>query len=368
MTKTVGFVKKMIVVVRLWFEDDPEHLAVLAVGSEAVMEFSRDDHHADRDERRRDGRGWRRPRIGHGHAHDHSHHVHGAGGDTSLKALGVVLVLLVAFMVVQLGGGLIAGSLALVSDAGHMATDSLGVGMALVAMVVARRHGGSRQHTYGLHRLEILAALANAVLLCGIGAFVILESLRRFGSGHSVETSTVLVVGGLGLVVNLVAFAVLRPRAGDSLNMQGAYLEVLADLLGSVGVIISALLIAATRWEWIDPVAALVIGAVVVPRALRLGARAVRVLLEAAPSHLDVATVDAELRRLPGVVDVHDLHVWSLSAHRELVTAHLVVAADAETTQVLDLATRSLEERFGVDHATLQIERTDLNPCRHPGW
>lgn len=285
-----------------------------------------------------------------------------------MRALAIVVLLLVAFMIAQLVGGLVAGSLALISDAGHMATDALGVGLALVAMIVARRRSGSRQHTYGLHRLEILAALANATLLCGIGVYLVVESVTRLGGSEPVDTTTVLIVGSAGLVVNVIAFAVLRPRSQENLNLQGAYLEVLADLLGSVGVIVSAVVMRATHWGWVDPVTALAIGAVVMPRALRLGARAVRVLLEMAPSHLDVDSVDRALREVPGVVDLHDLHVWTLTAHRELVTAHLVVEDGDRSPSALEAATRVLRERFGVDHVTLQVETRDREGCRDADW
>ena len=203
-----------------------------------------------------------------------------------------------------MAAGFAAGSLALLSDAGHMATDALGLGMALAAVTAASRRGRDPQRTFGLYRLEILAALANAVLLVGVGAYVLVEAIRRLGDPPPVASRAVLVVGVLGVAVNLVAFRLLREGARESLNLRGAYLEVLSDALGSVGVIVSGVVLLATGWSWLDPLIGAAIGCFILPRAVRLGREAIRILVQAAPPHVDVAAVESDLAASPA---------WSMS-------------------------------------------------------
>jgi cobalt-zinc-cadmium efflux system protein len=305
----------------------------------------------------------------HGHRHSHDH---GAGlaraGERHRRPLAYAFVLIVTFLVVQVVAGFAAGSLALLSDAGHMATDALGLGMALAAVTAASRRGRDPQRTFGLYRLEILAALANAVLLVGVGAYVLVEAVRRLGDPPPVASRAVLVVGVLGLAVNLVAFLLLREGARESLNLRGAYLEVLSDALGSVGVIISGVVLLATGWAWLDPLIGAAIGCFILPRAVRLGREAIRILVQAAPPHVDVAAVESDLAALAGVVDVHDLHVWTLTSEMEVASAHLVIRAGTDNHGVLDQARVLLMERYHLAHATLQVEPDDHTGCDEVTW
>jgi len=295
---------------------------------------------------------------------DHAH-THGSirAGERHKGRLAAAFVLLAAFMVVEVVGGLVSGSLALLSDAGHMLTDVLGLGMALAAIQLATR-GSDRSHqTFGLYRLEILAALANAVLLLGVAMYVVIEAIGRFDDPPEVRSGLLLVVAGLGLMANLVAFALLREGAKESLNLEGAYLEVLSDTVGSVAVIAGGVLIEATGWGWVDPAVGVAIGVWILPRTWRLGAQAVRILVQAAPPGFDLTALQADLGAVAGVVDVHDLHVWTLTSEMDVASAHLMVAVGTDAHGVLDQARLVLRERYRIDHATLQIEPDDHEGC-----
>ena len=305
--------------------------------------------------------------MGSGHDH-HGHLGSGRAGARHAGRLRLALALIVGFLAVQVVTALATGSLALLSDAGHMATDALGMGMALAAISLADRSGQGRQRTFGLYRLEILAALANAALLVGVGVYVLVEAVLRLDDPPDIAATPVLVVGVLGLAVNVVAFMLLRSGASESLNVEGAYLEVVADLLGSVGVVAAAVLWSVTGWAWIDAVVGAAIGLFVLPRAFRLGRRALRVLTQVAPEHIDVETVESDLAAIPGVVDVHDLHVWTLTSEMEVVTAHLMVSEGADHHGVLDRARELLAERHGLAHATLQIEPDNHEGCDRVDW
>lgn len=308
-------------------------------------------------------------------AHDRSHahsHSHGAAalraGARHVRPLMVSLVLIVAFLVIQVVTGVVTGSLALLSDAGHMATDALGLGMALAAIQAASASRAHPQRTFGLYRLEILAALANAVLLFGVAGYVLVEAVRRLGGSAEVASVPVLIVGVLGLAVNVVAFLLLRAGSKESLNVHGAYLEVLSDMVGSVGVIVAAIVWGVTGWVWVDPVIGAAIGLFILPRAWSLGREAVRVLVQAAPTRLDLAALHSELGALGGVVDVHDLHVWTLTSDMEVATAHLVVSTGTDAHGVLDQARALLADRHGITHATLQVEPDNHDGCSELSW
>jgi cobalt-zinc-cadmium efflux system protein len=312
-----------------------------------------------------------------GRHHDHHGHHHGtAGARAGARYAGSLrwsLVLVVAFLGVQVVVGVVSGSLALLSDAGHMATDALALGMALAAIAAADRSASGRpgvgaHRTFGLYRLEILAALANAVLLIGVAGYVLVEAVRRLGDPPAVSSWPVLLVGLLGLGVNAVAFLLLRRGAAESLNVRGAYLEVVADALGSLGVVVAALVMGVTGWGWVDPVVASGIGVFILPRAWRLGRDALRVLVQAAPSGLDVDALRGALEGLAGVADVHDLHVWTLTSDMDVLTAHLVLADGATSQEVLDAARRLVAEQFSLAHATLQVESAATHACTEITW
>lgn len=296
-------------------------------------------------------------------------HTHGIrAGRRHLRPLTVAFVLVVVFMAVEFVAGLLTGSLALVSDAGHMATDALGLGMALAAIRVATRTATTGGRTFGLYRLEILAATANALLLFGVAGFVVYEAIGRFREPAEVLAGPMLVVAVLGLAVNLIGWRLLRPGAEESINVRGAYLEVVADLLGSVGAIAAALILLLTGWPYADPLFAVLIGVLIAPRAWRLGRQAVRILLQAAPPDLDVDRLRDDLVRIPEVVDVHDLHVWTLTSEMDVVTVHLMTSAEADPHAVLDLARDLLRDRYGVAHATLQVEPDTYEGCSEVAW
>ncbi|TDB70900.1 cation diffusion facilitator family transporter [Micromonospora sp. KC723] len=290
-----------------------------------------------------------------GAGHDH----HGAVANAAQRHRGrlwAAFILLAVFMLVEGVTALATGSLALLSDAGHMFTDVLGIGMALAAIAATRRGERDPQRTFGLYRLEVLAALGNALLLSGVAVYVLIEAVRRFGDPPEVRTGPMLAVAVLGLLANVVAFALLREGAQESINLRGAYLEVLGDLLGSLGVIGAALLITVSGWWWADPAVAVAIGLFILPRTWRLGRAAVRILVQAAPEHLQVTAVHDRLTAVPGVAEVHDLHVWTLTSGMEVASAHLIMCPDAEVGAVLAAARSALHEDFHIDHATLQIE------------
>ncbi len=275
------------------------------------------------------------------------------------------------FFLIELVGGLLANSLALLSDAGHMLTDVIGIGMALAAIQAASTHRPDRQRSFGLYRLEILAALANAGLLTALAGYVIYESIRRLSAPPEVSGVPMLIIGVLGLLVNLVAFWLLRGGKDASLNIQGAYLEVLADLMASVGVVIAAAILQLTGFARIDPIFAIAIGLFILPRALRLGGKAVRVLLQAAPAEVDVTGLATELARVEGVADVHDLHVWTLTSGMEVASVHVRLQPRADGHRTLDRTRQLLRDTYGIEHATVQVEpdeHADCDDCAKMRW
>lgn len=305
-----------------------------------------------------------------GHDQGGHEHTHGSirAGERHKGRLAVAFAVLAAFMVLEVVGGVLTGSLALLSDAGHMLTDVLGLGMALAAIQLASRGSRRTSHTFGLYRLEILAALANTVLLLGVAVYVLVEAIGRFQDPVEIDAIPVLVVAAAGLAANLVAYALLREGAKESLNVEGAYLEVLSDTIGSVGVIVGVVVMEITGWRWVDPAVGIAIGLWIVPRTLRLGGRALRILVQAAPPSLDLDRVATDLAGVPGVVDVHDLHVWTLTSEMEVASAHLMVRAGTDAHSVLDQARDVLRAGYGIDHATLQVEPDDHLGCHDVTW
>ncbi|MET0422563.1 MAG: cation diffusion facilitator family transporter [Actinoplanes sp.] len=277
--------------------------------------------------------------------------------------------MLAGFMLVEAAAALLTGSLALLSDAGHMFTDVLGIAMALAAITAAGRAATDSQRTFGLYRLEVLAALANAVLLTGVAGFVLVEAVRRFSDPPEVPAGSMLIVATGGLIINVIAFALLRSGAKESINVRGAYLEVVGDLLGSVGVIVAAAVIGLTGWSYADPIVAVIVALMILPRTFALGRSAVRILVQAAPKHLDITEVRARLAAVPGVCDVHDLHVWTLTSGMDVASAHLSLEPAAELGAVLTCAREALHEDFAIDHATLQVEPVNAGgACTPAGW
>ncbi|QQQ75445.1 cation transporter [Saccharothrix sp. 6-C] len=302
--------------------------------------------------------------MGHGHGHGVS-----SGSAKHLGRLWVAFGIGAAFMALEFVVGLATGSLALISDAAHMLTDVLGVGMALAAIMLARRARTGGGRTFGLYRAEVLAALANAVLLFGVAGYVVHEAVGRFGNPPEVPGLPVVLAATAGLVANVVSFFMLREGAKDSINVRGAYLEVLADLVGSVGVLVSGVVTLVFGWRYADPVMGVAIGLFVLPRTYKLAASALRILFQHAPERLDVAEMKADLSRLPGVAEAHDLHVWTLTSGMEVASAHLTTRDLVDPADVLRAAQALLAERYHIEHATLQVEPGDsAQRCREISW
>jgi cation diffusion facilitator family transporter len=291
-----------------------------------------------------------------GHGHDHGASTAAAG---QRGRLAVVLGLTVVVLVAELAGAALSGSLALLADAGHMATDAVGIGLALGAVTLAQRPPRGRR-TFGWQRLEILAAVANGVLLLGVCAFVVVEAVRRIGDPPDIGSGVMLAVAAVGLAVNLAGLAILRSGRRGSLAVRGAYLEVLGDALGSVAVVVAGAVIATTGWTPADTVASLLVGALVLPRAWHLLREALDVLLEAAPRGVDLDRVRSHMKRVDGVLDVHDLHAWTITSGMPVLSAHVVVTDEALQAghggRVLDALCACLGTHFDVDHCTFQLE------------
>jgi cation diffusion facilitator family transporter len=294
--------------------------------------------------------------VGHDHGHTHGSGTAAAGYRGRLLT---VLAITLTMLVVEVVFGLLSGSLALLADAAHLGTDALGIGLALLAVRMATRAPTVRR-TFGWQRAEVLAAAVNAVLLLGLAVAVAVEAVRRLTDPPSIEPGTVLIVGALGLVANAVGLALLARGQSESLNVRGAFLEVLGDAFGSLAVLVAGAVIALTGWTLADTVAALAIGCLVLPRALRLLREAGDVLLEAAPRGVDLDDVRAHMLRVDGVLGIHDLHAWTITSGLPVLSAHVVVTDEALDAghggRVLDSLCACLGDHFDVEHCTFQLE------------
>lgn len=285
-----------------------------------------------------------------GHDHDHL-----PSEIRHEKPLWWALGLTTTFLIVEVVGAFWTNSLALLSDAAHMATDTLALMIALVAVRLSRRPPDARR-TYGYARLEALGAMINGGMLFVVAAYILWEAVARFRQPQEIASTGMLVIAAFGLVINLISMRLLRAGSGESLNVKGAYLEVWADMLGSVAVIIGALLIRWTGWKPIDPILAVLIGLWVLPRTWVLMREAINVLLEGVPKGIQVEAVRARLCAHAGVQDVHDLHVWALASSTPALTAHVVVAEGVDADGLRRRLGTALHDEFGIDHVTLQIE------------
>jgi len=278
----------------------------------------------------------------------------------------MALGLTAAYMIVELVGGIMANSLALLADAGHMLSDAAALALSLVAVILAQRPATS-QRTYGFHRAEILAALANGATLLALSVLIAREAWERLSDPPEVRGALLLTVAFGGLAINLANLWVLGGGRESNLNVRGAWLHVAADTLGSIGAISAGAAIYFFGWQWADPVASFVIAALVLYSAWGLVRETLEVLMEGVPKGISIDAVMAALRELPGVLDAHDLHVWSLTSGKNIATSHLVIAKDADHQGVIDAANRTLAEHFNIQHATIQVEHDELasqcNPC-----
>ena len=300
----------------------------------------------------------------------HSHHAHGPDGHEhdlrglSRRRLTTALVLIAGYMGVEVAGGILSGSLALIADAGHMLTDAASIGLALAAMHFADRPASARR-TFGYRRLEILAALVNVFTLWLIAGWVIVEAWRRLLTPPDVQGQLVLTVGTAGLAVNVLAAWILHRSAGHSVNVEGAFRHVMADLLGSVGVVVSGALVWAFGWTLADPVLSLFIGILILAGTWRLLGKVVHVLLEGAPAHVDVQRLCREMEGVEGVAQIHDMHVWTIAQGYDALAAHVLIDPDYPDRDLEPVLRRlrAIGSRdFGIHHITIQMERS-LDDC-----
>ena len=297
---------------------------------------------------------------GHSHgildAHDHTQALRGA----SKRNLTLALILIGGYMVVEIIGGVLSGSLALIADAGHMLTDAAAIGLALAAMHFATRAASARR-TFGYHRLEILAALVNALALGGISVWVMIEAYHRFTRIPEVEGGLMLVVGSIGLVVNVAAARVLHRSVKHSINVEGAFQHVIADLLGSVAVVVSGLLIWAFGWHIADPILSVLIGILILFNTWRLLAKVVHILLEGAPEHIDLYALGNRIEMVEGVAGIHDVHCWTLAPGYDALSAHVTVEPGfreraGHNDDLLNRLRDIAYNEFKIQHVTIQIE------------
>ena len=292
----------------------------------------------------------------HGAGHDHSHGA-GAYRDADRRALKIAAVLTAGFMLVEVAGGLITGSLALLADAGHMLSDSFSLVLALFAVSLAARPATSRR-TFGFKRAEILAALVNGLLLALVSIWVVVEAIRRLGDPVDVLAGGMLTVAIIGLGVNLLAAWVLYRSSGESLNVKAALRHVLADLAGSVGVIVAAVVIMLTGWEAADPIISILISLLIVASAWSILRDSVDVLLEAVPRGLDAEKIGMAMASVPEVEQVHDLHVWEITSGFPSLSAHILVGKDSDCHAARAEIEAVLRDEFQIDHVTLQVEHS----------
>jgi cobalt-zinc-cadmium efflux system protein len=291
-----------------------------------------------------------------GHDHRGEGHAHSHGRNASSKRLSVALALTGAFLFAEVAGGIIFKSLALLSDAAHMFTDVAALAIALAAIKVGQRAADDRR-TFGYRRFEILAAAFNAVLLFGVAIYVLVEGIRRIVSPEPVQSAGMLAVATIGLIINLISMRVLAGGKDASLNVKGAYLEVWADMLGSLGVIGGALVIRFTGWAWVDPIVAIGIGLWVLPRTWILLRDSTNILLEGTPRGVAIADIRRAIVEIRGVVGVHDLHLWISGADQASCSAHIELSPDADHDEVRAAVTARLAAQFALHHVTVQTER-----------
>ena len=293
--------------------------------------------------------------MGVGHSHGHSHGKVEGGNE---RRLWFVLSLTTAFLIAELAAALITNSLALLSDAAHMFTDVAALGIALIAIRIGKR-AADRKRTYGYQRFEILAAAYNASVLFIVAFYILYEAVKRMTAPIPIPTTGMFVVAVLGLIVNLIGMRLLRSGSEDNLNVKGAYLEVWSDMLGSVGVLVAAVLIYWTGLMWIDSVVAVAIGVWVLPRTWTLLKESVHILLQGTPRHVDMDTLEKSLGAVSGITAIHDLHVWSLTSGKDVLSLHVVMGGQRRNEQELLADIESVVRSAGIHHSTVQVEAGD---------
>ncbi|MDO3412181.1 cation diffusion facilitator family transporter [Saccharibacillus sp. CPCC 101409] len=309
----------------------------------------RHGHEHDREHSHSRGSGGHTHRHGHGHNHSHTH-------GANKKALKLSFFLIASYMIVEVIGGLMTNSLALLSDAGHMLSDAAALGFSLLAMIWGERSASSAK-TYGYKRFEVLAAFLNGIALLAISLYIFYEAFRRFSDPPGVMSSGMLTIAVIGLLVNVAAaWILMKGDTSENLNIRSAFLHVIGDLLGSVGAIAAALLIMAFGWNLADPIASVIVAVLVLLSAYRITRDSVHILMEGTPSGIDAEEIRAQLSDIEGVRGVHDLHIWSLSSDVPLLSGHLALEQTESGPRVMREARRLLTEEFGIGHITIQLD------------
>jgi len=299
----------------------------------------------------------------HGHGHAGHAHVHGEGADE--WRLATAFVLIAVFLAVQVAGGLLSGSLALLADAGHMVSDAAALGMSWAALRLGRRPPDPKR-SYGYRRLEVLVAFANGCALLVVTVWIACEALMRLASPHPVLGKPMLAVATAGLIANAIAFFVLSGGHRENLNLRSAWLHVLGDLLGFAMTVVAAALIVATGWSRIDPLLSLLVALLILRSAVRIVRSSGHILLEGTPPGLDVSQVRADLmRELPSVCDVHHVHAWSLTAEEQFITLHVRATAEAQVDRLVPAISLRLAQRFGIAHSTIQVDHAECHDEHH---
>jgi cobalt-zinc-cadmium efflux system protein len=303
--------------------------------------------------------------MGHHHQHDHVHRREAAhsGRADSCARLGWTLGLTLGYMVAEIVGGYLADSLSLLADAGHMFSDAAALGLSLFAVWIAQRPP-TPQHSYGYYRAEILAALANGATLIAIAIIIFIEAFRRLAAPEEVAGPLMAAIAAGGLVVNLLGLTILNAGKSQNLNMHGAWLHLISDALGSVAALSAGALVWAFGWNWADPAASILIGILVIFSSWNLLKQAIAILMESTPRHLDIDAVRNAMVAAPGICEVHDLHIWTITSGMESLSAHVVLLPGFESHAALDSLRRVLHDRFAIDHITIQVDAAGQEHCR----
>lgn len=292
----------------------------------------------------------------HEHSHSHSHHHHGT---SNKKALGLSFTIIALYMIVEVVGGIITNSLALLSDAGHMLSDAAALGLSYLAMKFGEKKA-TLTKTFGYKRFEILAAFLNGITLVVISLYIFWEAYRRFTDPPEVISSGMLIISIIGLIVNIVAaFILMKGDTSENLNVRSAFLHVLGDMLGSFGAIIAALLIMFFGWSIADPVASVVVAVLIIISGWRVTKDSFHVLMEGTPINIDVRKVKDSLLSLKQVKNVHDLHIWSITSNFPALSCHLVVEGDVSYEEILAQAKKVLHDEYHIEHTTIQVDKTE---------
>ncbi|WP_226658829.1 cation diffusion facilitator family transporter [Pseudalkalibacillus hwajinpoensis] len=293
------------------------------------------------------------------HSHDHGHH-HSA----NKKALFISFLLIASFMVLEVIGGFVTNSLALLSDAGHMLSDTVALGMSLLAFKLGEK-ASDQEKTYGYKRFEILAAFLNGIALIAISFYILWESIQRFIDPPEVASTGMLIIAAIGLLVNiLVAWILMKGDTSENLNLRSAFLHVLGDLLGSIGAIIAALLIMFAGWNYADPIASAIVAVLVLVSGIRVTKDSFHVLMEGTPSNINLEEVKSTIVEIDGVQSIHDVHIWNITSDFPSFTCHIVVRQTCDRDQLLQLIGKKLQEQFDLTHTTIQME-CDTSEIKH---